>query len=136
MATLADILTIKYPGSGDGRIAWKMDAADDYAKLTWLGTDPKPSEATLRALAAEVDAGAYQRRLDEVQAAFTVGDGLMLMRAVDACINCLQDMKKALNGSVSLTAAKWQKLKDSEDAIATAKQAAKAALDARIARGG
>lgn len=136
MATLADILTVKYPGSGDGRIAWRMDGADDYAKLTWLGTDPKPSEATLRALAAEVDAGAYQRRLEDMQAAMTAGNGILLMKAVDACIDCLQDMKKALNGSVTLTTAKWQKLRDLEDAIAAAKQTAKTALDARIARGG
>lgn len=51
MATLADILQQKWPGAH-----WKIDG-DDFRTLAWYSKDvPKPTEADIRAFAAEVDA--------------------------------------------------------------------------------
>lgn len=49
MATISEILPIKWPGPG-----WTIDE-DDYATLRWDREDPKPSEAEIRAFSAEVD---------------------------------------------------------------------------------
>lgn len=100
MATLADILTVKYPGTGDGRIAWRMDGADDYAKLTWLGTDPKPSEATLRAFAAEVDADiAAKRAAEAALLRFVVANPDAVLRGFEIVSNCIAAIYNVLSAS-------------------------------------
>ena len=55
MATISDILPIKWPGQ-----EWRIDG-DDYKTLEWFGDVPKPTEAAIRAYAGEVDATLAQR---------------------------------------------------------------------------
>ncbi len=57
MATISDILGIKWPDPG-----WTIDG-DDYAALKWYRGDPKPTEAEIRAYSAEVDAILAQKNL-------------------------------------------------------------------------
>lgn len=104
MATLAEILTVKYPGSGDGRIAWKLDGADGYAKLTWLGTDPKPSEATLRALSAEVDAEmAAKRAAEAALLRFVVANPDAVLRGFEIVSNCIAAIYNVLSATQKTT---------------------------------
>ena len=57
MATISEILPIKWPGQG-----WTI-TEDDYATLEWFGDAPKPTEAAIRAFSAEVDAILAQKNL-------------------------------------------------------------------------
>ena len=50
MATLIEILSVKWPGIG------ATTTGDDYATLRWEGEGPPPSEAEIRAFSGEVDA--------------------------------------------------------------------------------
>lgn len=49
MATIADILPIKWPNMG-----WSI-SGDDYETLMWYSPTPQPTEAEIRAFSNEVD---------------------------------------------------------------------------------